>query len=116
MKLLVALLLLLPVGAFFLNETIPYDFFTVLRFVVCAYFVWMAFDAVKKHYNQLIIFKLIKLKPQEFQFICFGIAILFNPLIPIHLDKEIWLFIDALLAAFLIEHHIVEKNSIDRAS
>lgn len=73
--------------AFF--EGWPYGFFTLLRIVVCvttAYSGWIAFKYEK-----------------EFWAWTYGIiAILFNPIIPLHLGRELWLLMDLFVAIFFI--------------
>lgn len=66
-----------------------YGFFTILRFVVftsTAYVAWMSYEAGKEKWVWIFGF----------------IAVLFNPFIPIHLTREIWLPIDFVTAVFLI--------------
>lgn len=63
----------------------PYGYYTLLRLVVCGtavYVVWFAKTINKQGWMWTIGF----------------IALLFNPLIPIHLDKAIWSFIDLVVA------------------
>lgn len=65
----------------------PYGYYTLLRFVVCgtaAYVVFFSLEEEKKY----ITF------PAGF------LAILFNPIIPIHLSKEAWVIIDFVTAVF----------------
>lgn len=67
----------------------PYGFFTLLRFVVfasSAYVAWMAYEAQKEKW--VLIFGFL--------------AVLFNPFIVIHLNRELWSFIDAIVGAFMI--------------
>lgn len=69
----------------------PYGYYQLLRFVVCgvsAYIAFMAYQWQKLWATWLFGF----------------IAVLFNPLVPIHLSREIWQPIDlvcALLFAFV---------------
>ena len=67
----------------------PYGFFTLLRFVVFAsstYIVWMAYEAKKEKWVWIFGF----------------IAVLFNPFIVIHLNREIWSIIDLIIGVFMI--------------
>jgi hypothetical protein len=67
----------------------PYGYYQLLRFVVCGVSVYVAFMA----YNWQ---KLWAMWP-------FGIvAILFNPLVPIHLSREIWQPIDLMTAVLFV--------------
>lgn len=65
----------------------PYGFFTLLRFVVfaaSAYVAWMATQEGKEGWTWIFGF----------------IAVLFNPFIVIHLERETWVVIDALVGVF----------------
>ena len=60
----------------------PYGYFVFLRIVVClGAFVFTAIFAGQKRETLVVIFA--------------GIAILFNPVLPIYLTREKWLVIDA---------------------
>lgn len=75
-----------------------YGYYTLLRFVVCgvtAYGAYLAAEIEKKGWTWT-----------------FGIlTVLFNPVIPIHLNRETWAFIDIgvaillLVSIFLIKRH-----------
>lgn len=67
----------------------PYGFFTILRFVVfmtSAYVAWMAYEARKEKWVWVFGF----------------LAVLFNPFIVIHLNREIWNVIDFIVGVFMI--------------
>ena len=67
----------------------PYGFFTLLRFVVftsSAYIAWMSYEAQKEKWVWIFGF----------------LAVLFNPFIVIHLDREIWSVIDLIVGVFMI--------------
>ena len=79
----VIFLFLAVVGSF------PYGFYTLLRLVVCGatvYLAWLAYDSNKR----------VWIWPFGF------IAVLFNPLIPIHFNRDLWRVIDLLVAIFLM--------------
>ena len=66
-----------------------YGFFMLLRCVVfgtSAYLTWLAYTCRKESWSWIFGF----------------IALLFNPIIPIHLYRELWVIIDLLVAVFLI--------------
>ncbi|MHC4541140.1 MAG: DUF6804 family protein [Planctomycetota bacterium] len=67
----------------------PYGYYQLLRFVVCGAALYIAFMA----YNWQKIWA-----AWPFGFI----AIVFNPLIPIHLSREIWQPIDVICAILFI--------------
>jgi hypothetical protein len=73
-----------------------YGFFTLLRFVVFAttvYVAWMAFEGKKEKWVWF-----------------FGlIAVLFNPFIPIHLERETWMVIDLLIGVLLLGATLIFK-------
>jgi len=65
-----------------------YGYYILLRWVVCgtsAFIAFYAYDLGRKIWMSTLIV----------------IALLFNPLIPLHLDKESWVLID-LIAALII--------------
>lgn len=66
-----------------------YGFFTILRFVVftaCAYSAWLAYENDRESWSWFMG----------------AIAVLFNPFIPIHLEREVWVVIDFVTAIVLI--------------
>ncbi|HNR81380.1 MAG TPA: hypothetical protein PKN73_02450 [Candidatus Paceibacterota bacterium] len=67
----------------------PYGFFTLLRFVVfasSAYVAYMAYEVQKEKWVWIFGF----------------LAILFNPFIVIHLNREIWSVLDLIVGIFMI--------------
>lgn len=67
----------------------PYGFFTLLRFVVfasSAYVAWMAYKSQKEKWVWIFGF----------------LAVLFNPFIVIHLNREIWSVIDLIAGVFIM--------------
>jgi membrane-bound ClpP family serine protease len=68
---------------------LPYGYYNSLRLVITAsaiFLVWIAY----------------KLK-REFWLFSMGIvALLFNPIVPIYLDKEIWVIIDFIVATLFL--------------
>jgi len=67
----------------------PYGYYTLLRWVVCGVAVYSAF---------------ISLSLEKMSWVwCLGIiALFFNPLVPIHLDKGTWAIIDVITAGIFI--------------
>lgn len=82
---------LIPAGMLLLAITgrWPYGFFILLRWVVsgCALYV-----ATAAHHQ----------KSSGWMWIMVGIAVLFNPLIPIHLRRDTWQVIDFVAAAVFV--------------
>lgn len=75
-----------------------YGYYTLLRWVVCGASVYSGFISLERNN-----------KPWVW---VFGfIALLFNPLIPIHLDRDIWHVIDIIVAGVLgISTFIIREN------
>jgi uncharacterized membrane protein len=74
----------------------PYGFFTLLRFVVfasSAYVAWMAYKSQKEKWVWIFGF----------------LAVLFNPFIVIHLNREIWSVIDFIVGVFIMVSVFVLK-------
>ena len=66
----------------------PYGYYTLLRWVVCgtsAFIAFMAYELDKKFWLWLIGL----------------VAVLFNPIIPVYLDKETWVVIDLVVAVVI---------------
>jgi hypothetical protein len=74
---------------FFALDRNPYDYYVLLRWVVCgvsAYGAWIALELNKTSW-----------------FWCFAIiALVFNPLIPFHLSRGTWGFIDIAVAMLFL--------------
>jgi hypothetical protein len=67
----------------------PYEFFTILRFVVCGsstYVAWLSYKDGQENWTWILG----------------AIALLFNPFLPIYLTREIWVVIDSATAVLLI--------------
>jgi hypothetical protein len=75
----------------------PYGYYQLLRFVACGVAVYVVVMAYNWHETWAIYL--------------FGfIAVLFNPLIPIHLSRELWQLIDTICAfAFVVIMFILQK-------
>ncbi len=70
-----------------------------MRFVVCgaaAFLAWKHFDAIDRFSSWTIIFAIV--------------AFLFNPLIPVHLSRELWVPIDLLTAIMFGVHYYVVRR------
>jgi hypothetical protein len=68
---------------------LPYGYYTLLRFVVCGTAAYGAYFASTEQ------------KKPAWAWIFGIIAVLFNPLIPIHLTRDIWAVIDVAVALLL---------------
>jgi len=72
---------------------LPYGYYTLLRIIVCGAAALIAYQ----HYE----------KEREVSFwvaLMAGVAILFNPIIPVHLNREIWAPIDIITAVIFFFH------------
>lgn len=92
----------LGIAAIFLFSALidgwPYGYFTLLRFIVTTVAVYIAYASY--------------IEGKEIWTSIFGfIAILFNPIIPIYLTREIWLPVDFTVGVFLIASMIFLKLS-----
>ena len=67
----------------------PYDYFTFLRIIVCCVAGYCAVLASEQQKDPWI-------------WILGGIAVLFNPIIPIHMSRETWRVIDIAVAIVLL--------------
>ena len=64
---------------------LPYGYYTLLRWVVCLSAIFSAWVA-----NEL--------KKKSWLLLMTVIALLFNPIAPVHLDKGTWVIIDLIVA------------------
>ena len=76
---------------------LPYGFYTFLRIAVTIIAIVAALDFYKNNEGVWIVFA--------------GITVLFNPLIPIYLTREIWFFIDLITAGFFGYARLKTKNT-----
>lgn len=68
--------------AFAAIADLPYGYYSLLRWVVCAVAVA---SAIQLHAREL----------QGWAWVLGAVAVVFNPLVPIHFAKEVWRFLDA---------------------
>jgi hypothetical protein len=81
----------------------PYGYFTLLRFVVCIAALWLAYLDYQLEE---------KVGPWV---LALGVAaILFNPIIPVHLTRDIWFFLDLGMAALLGLHFVATRPNFER--
>ena len=67
----------------------PYGYYTALRWVVCATAFWIAYGAVRIRRHWVL-----------WPFV--AVALLYNPAIPIHLSRRVWVPVDLVVAAFFL--------------
>lgn len=76
-------------GMLFLGAApLPYGYYTVLRLVGCGAFAFAAYVSFSRHG---------KILPWMFVLV----AIVFNPIVKVHLPKEVWALVD-VAAGFLL--------------
>lgn len=98
-----ALFLFIPAGLLIASNliTFPVDFDTFVKMIICfssGTIIFYAFKSAKGINETIIIFSLI--------------LILFNPVIPIYIDRELWLPINLLTSGIYIYGYFnVLKNS-----
>jgi hypothetical protein len=68
---------------------LPYGYYMFLRFVACGVFAWAAYIAFQKNEEYL-------------PWVFIILAIVFNPIIKIYFQKEIWIPIDACSGLLLL--------------
>ena len=75
----------------------PYGYYQLLRWITCGAAIWVAFlayDWEKKWAT--VVFAIV--------------AVLFNPLLPIHLSRDLWQPIDLICAVlFVVDGLIIKK-------
>ena len=75
----------------------PYGYYQFLRIAITIVASINAFELYNKNKTSLLV-------------VFVSIIILYNPIIPIHLSKEIWMPINLLTAVFLGVFALVHKN------
>lgn len=77
----------------------PYGYYNLSRFVVCGCSVYFAIVCKNKD-------------DDVFMWVFGGLAILYNPIVPIHLyEKEIWMVVNLITAAiFFTKKHLVSDE------
>jgi hypothetical protein len=68
---------------------LPYGYYMLLRIAACGFFIWAAVITYEKQSQYL---------PWVFGLL----ALLFNPIIKIHLPKELWAAVDIASAIFIL--------------
>jgi hypothetical protein len=78
---------------------LPYGYYQLVRFAVCGTCAFLAYSNFqsRRALNGWLI-------------LLVAIAVLFNPIVPIHLTKEIWRWVDGLVAVTLVVHLILVRE------
>lgn len=94
------ILTLVVVGFLFvaLSSGLPYGYFTLMRFVVCAVGIYLAYKIYEENKESLWVW-------------AFGfVAVLFNPFIVIHLERSQWEVIDLIVGIFFLTSIYLTKK------
>lgn len=67
----------------------PYSYYNILRIVVCAVCIYG-------------VVKSIQIEKKGWSWIFGVISIIFNPIVPVHLDRETWAVIDVISGIIII--------------
>jgi hypothetical protein len=82
-----------------LSRRWPFGFYTLLRLTVCASAVYIAFQAHR--FNRAV-----------WTWVLGGVAVLFNPIVPIYMRRTQWRWFDLLaLLAFMISLGVVRHKT-----
>lgn len=68
---------------------LPYGYYTLLRFIACGVFAFAAVTSLER-------------KRKKLTWVYGLLALLFNPIIKVHLPKETWAFVDVAAAILLL--------------
>ncbi|MDZ4211263.1 MAG: DUF6804 family protein [Methylotenera sp.] len=77
---------------------LPYGYYMLLRLVACGVFAFAAFVSFDR-------------KNKTLPWVYGLLALLFNPIIKIHLPKEVWAFVDVASAILLLATAKVVKSN-----
>ena len=78
----------------------PYGYYNILRVVVCVSAIFMAFRATKTPNGQLAMW------------LFGGLALLYNPILPVHLnEKAIWMIVNAVTAVLFVTFRELSNDS-----
>lgn len=78
---------------------LPYGYYTFVRIVTCIACVTLAYAAYGPDHRSQIWTSLFIV-----------IAIVFNPVIPVYLKKQVWMFIDGIAAAVILGHLLTVRG------
>ena len=73
-----------------LFNDLPYGFFTFLRLAICIIGFYLAYEQHKDNKESLWVWVLG------------GIAVLFNPIFPIYLERETWVVVDLIVGIIFV--------------
>ena len=96
----VAVIYILVAMLFIGAAPLPYGYYMLLRFVATGVFAWAAIVSFER-------------KNQSLPWVFGLLALLFNPIVKIHMPKEFWAFIDigAGLLLLLAKRHVQQTDN-----
>lgn len=80
----------------------PYGFYNLLRLAICTVSAWLAYEQWK--HDDAVSGWVVALG---------GTALLYNPLIPIHLTREIWTVLNVAAAGVFLGHLLALKKLLN---
>jgi FtsH-binding integral membrane protein len=86
---------------FAIPKGLSYDYYVILRWVICGLSIYVAYTSYEWK--------------QIFWVWIFGaVAVLFNPIIPVYLNKEIWIVFDiVVIAIFLLSIFLIKQKKVE---
>lgn len=72
-----------------INSANPYGYYILLRWVCCAVFAYLAFQASAS-------------KQRDWVWVLGVTAAIYNPIVPVHLTREIWSVVNVVIMAIAI--------------
>jgi hypothetical protein len=85
----------------------PYDYYNILRLFICGSSIFLLVQHKSRWPGQT----------DNWTWGLIALAVVFNPVVPIHLPKTIWVMIDIASVVFLYKHYqMFQASSIDAES
>ena len=81
-----------------LNPENPYGYYIMLRWVCCAVFAYLSFEAFAK-------------EKKEWVWVLGVTAAIYNPVVPIHLTREIWSIVNVVTIIITVASIFVLKSN-----
>lgn len=81
-----------------LFDGLPYGYFMFLRFVVCAVGIYLTYKTYEDNKESLWVW------------VFAGIAVLFNPIFIIHLERATWTVVDLIVGVFLLLSMFIQNK------
>lgn len=95
----IVLKLLAAIALFFALARHSYDYYTLLRWFVCAVSVFSTLQALQRKSTGWVVAFVV-------------VALMFNPFAPVHLKRETWAFVDVVVGVlFLVSIGFVDRTT-----